>query len=634
MTGRHGDLFHGFVPDIGVGSRYGLRADGSSNRAAGQSFDVSKLLIDPYATKLDRVCKYEPELSRFGMDSAAFAPRAVIEAPYSFIAPTGPAQRPSFIYEVNARAFSINNPAVAQDKRGLLAGLADPASVAHLVKLGVSHVELTPIHAWIDEPHLVALGLTNAWGYNPVSYMALDPRIAPNGLADLREATLALRAAGIGVLVDVVFNHTGEGDWHGPTLSLRGLDNASYYRHSANDAGVLVNDAGCGNTLACDAAPVVQLLMDCMRHLVEFGGVEGFRFDLASVLARTAAGFSCDAPLLAAIAQDPVLKDRVLIAEPWDVGPGGYQLGSFPASYLEWNDRYRDDVRRFWRGDAGAIGAFATRICGSQDIFGKRFRAPSCSVDFIAAHDGFTLRDLVTWTEKQNLQNGEDNRDGVNDNLSWNCGFEGKRYSAGISEGDEPRFPGLEGLRDRDVRALVATLFLSRGTPMLTAGDEFGRTQEGNNNAYCQDNALTWLDWARADMELADYVGRLAQLRRRLPQWRDVYLEAHDEASEAPRAQWLRTDGQIKREHDWVDGDCVIMLCSSGLDMNVERTLLAFNRSWKPCDFTPPAPREGYFWSLVLASSGCFAAGSDHDAPFSGSLDARSVNLLVEAPLV
>jgi glycogen operon protein len=619
LGGRHGDLFHGFIPAIAPGVRYGLRAQGALDHAAGQAFDASKLLIDPYATRLDRVCVYDPALSRYGIDTASLVPRAIVEAPLSSNAPPSPAQRPSFIYELNVRAFSMMNPAVPELQRGTLAGLAHPASIAHLVRLGVSHVELLPIHAWVDERHLASLGLTNAWGYNPISYMALDPRLAPNGMADLREACLALRAVGIGVLLDVVFNHTGEGDWQGPVLSFRGLDNANYYRHSTSDPGVLVNDTGCGNTLACNRAPVVQLLMESMRRCVEFGGVEGFRFDLATVLGRSDNGFSPEAPLLTAIAQDPLLNNRMLIAEPWDTGPGGYQLGAFPACFFEWNDRYRDDVRRFWRGDHGAIGAFATRISGSQDVFGASHRAPSASVDFIAAHDGFTLRDLVTWTVKRNGANGENNRDGADDNLSWNCGFEGP--------GDAP----LEALRDRDVRALVASVLLSRGTPMMTAGDEFGRTQHGNNNAYCQDNGLMWLDWEHADMELADYVGRLARLRRQLPQWRDCYLSADDGAGfNIPRAQWLRTDGLPKREHDWSDGDCVILLCSVGEGVELARALIAFNRSWKPCEFTPP-PREGYGWALSLTSAQ--SVGYEEGAAFCGELDARSVTLLVEHPV-
>lgn len=329
LGGRHGDLFQGFIPDVAPGARYGLRAHGPLNHAAGQAFDVSKLLIDPYATRLDRACVYDVALSRHGIDTAAFVPRAIVEAPVSAIALRAAASKPNFIYELNVRAFSMQNLAVPEAKRGTLAGLADPASIAHLVRLGVSHVELMPIHAWVDERHLAPLGLTNGWGYNTISFMALDPRLAPNGMADLREACLALRAGGIGVLLDVVFNHTGEGDMQGPVLSFRGLDNASYYRHATSEPGALVNDTGCGNTLACDRAPVVQLLMDSMRRSVEIGGVEGFRFDLAPVLVRSDSGFSPEAPLLTAIVQDPVLKDRVLIAEPWDTGPGAISLEPF-----------------------------------------------------------------------------------------------------------------------------------------------------------------------------------------------------------------------------------------------------------------------------------------------------------------
>ena len=621
LSGRNGDVFHGFVPGVEVGARYGLRAHGEYNRCAGKAFDPSKLLIDPYATRLDRVCVYDPALSRYGVGTDALVPKAIVEAPFSSIAPLAPAARPGFIYELNVRAFSMLNPAVPEWKRGTLAGLADPASIAHLVRLGVSHVELMPVHAWVDERHLVGLGLTNAWGYNPISYMAPDPRLAPNGLADLRAATLALRAAGIGVLLDVVFNHTGEGDWDGPNLSLRGLDNSVYYRHSKSGGGVLVNDTGCGNTLACERSPVVRLLMDSMRHFVEFGGVEGFRFDLATVLGRSESGFSSEAPLLSAIAQDPLLRERVLVAEPWDIGPGGYQVGCFAAPFLEWNDRYRDDVRRFWRGDHGAIGAFATRVAGSQDIFGAGKRPPSTSVDFIAAHDGFTLRDLVTWTTKQNIENGEGDRDGANENLSWNCGVEG------------PGDVVIEASRDRDVRALLATLFLSRGTPMITAGDEFGRTQQGNNNAYCQDNSLTWLDWEHADLDLAAYVGRLARLRRGLPQWCDSYLSNDSEGSAlAPSAQWFRADGKPKRGCDWNNSDCFVLLCSIGQGSALERSLLVFNRAWESCEIAPPQARAGYAWELALDSMCDFLAELEQLSRVE--VGARSVTLLIERPLV
>ena len=482
---RLGDVHFGFIASVPPGTRYGLRAEGPWDESAGHCYDPSKLLVDPYAMELDRPFRHTPELIERGTDTGALVPKAIVREMPEAAQPLPP-QLPCFIYELPVKAFTMLHPGVPRHLRGTVRALAEPAVIAHLTALGVDTVELMPLMAWIDERHLPALGLGNGWGYNPVTFMAPDPRIAPGGFADVRAAVDALHAAGIRVVLDVVFNHTGESDEDGTTLSLAGLDNALYFR-IAN--GRLVNDTGCGNTLACDRAPVVQLIMDALRLWAAATGLDGFRYDLATTLGRTDTGFTADAPLLAAIAQDPLLKDLIHIAEPWDVGPGGYQIGRFPASWLEWSDRYRDDVRRFWRGDPGSVGPLATRLAGSSDIFAPH-RRPSSSVNFIAAHDGFTLADMVRYAHKNNFANGEDNRDGNGGEVTW---------------------PGGDG------RALLATLFVSRGTVMLTAGDEFGRSQRGNNNAYAQDNALTWLDWENADRGLVEYVAALAKLRRSLP---------------------------------------------------------------------------------------------------------------------
>ncbi|MDB5571712.1 MAG: glgX [Hyphomicrobiales bacterium] len=614
LKGRDGDVFHGFVPGVAAGARYGLRASGPYAPEQGHWFDVSKLLVDPYATRIDRPYALAPEFSRRGAETAGFAPRCVIEpeaAPLARLAP----QRPRLIYEMSVRTFSKRNPDVPEALRGTLAGLAHPASVAHLTALGVSHVELMPITAWMTERHLVPLGLENVWGYNPVGFMALDPRLAPGGLEDLRAAVQALHAAGIAVLLDVVFNHTAEGDEHGPTLSLRGLDNAVYYRHVRGEPGAFVNDTGCGNTLACDRAPVVRLLMDSMRHFVERAGIDGFRFDLAPIMGRSDDGFSPEAPLLTAMRQDPVLSQTLLIAEPWDVGPGGYQLGAFPAPFLEWNDRWRDDVRRFWRGDAGMLGALATRLSGSQDVFGPSRRRPSTSVDFIAAHDGFTLRDLVSWTHKRNEPNGEQNRDGTNENYSWNNGAEGP--------GDE----AVEARRTRDVRALMATLMLSSGSPMLTAGDEFGRTQHGDNNAYCQDNEMTWLDWEKADRDLARYFGGLVRLRATLVPWgADAHLTgAAQDGAPFPDATWLTPDGHRMTPADWNEGDALVLVRAGPAS---ERVLLAVNRSQAARALALPAARPGCAWGLALDSA--HGRVGDGAGAFDGVLPPRAVLAFVE----
>ena len=522
---RAGDTWHATVPDARDATRYGYRADGPAPH------DPAKLLVDPYATELDRAFAYDPRLAQFGADTAALVPKAVVRAPLPPLDPPRLFRDGGLIYEVNVRAFTVRHPAVPPAIRGTVAALAHPAVIAHLQKLHVGAVELMPVVASIDERHLPPLGLTNAWGYNPVVPMALDPRLAPGGIRELRETVTTLREAGIATILDLVLNHTGESDLSGPTLALRGLDDAAYARDAA---GGLINDTGTGNTLDFGNPAVRDLTLATLRHFVAQAGVDGFRFDLAPVLAR-APGFDPHAPIFAAIADEPLLSDRVMIAEPWDIGPGGYNLGRFPATWLEWNDRFRDDVRRFWRGDARA-GDLATRVSGSPDVFGdERTR----TVNFVAAHDGFTLADTVAYAHRHNAANGEGGRDGHADEVSWNGGVEG-------SSDD----PAVIAFRARDLRALLATLFLARGTIMLTAGDEFGRTQAGNNNAYAQDE-LGWLNWAARDTELEAYVAELAKLRAAHPAIGDPALR-HD-------AEWRRLDGAPMTAADWNGGEGFVL---------------------------------------------------------------------------
>jgi glycogen debranching enzyme len=491
---RIGCDWHATLDGEQPGICYGYRAEGEWAPSQGLWFDSSKLLVDPYAVELDRRFEWRPILAQYGADTAAFVPRARIPNSLPLLAPQEPLfQRGDLIYEVNVRGFTLLHPQVPQALRGTVAALAEPVIISHLKKLHVSAVELMPITAWIDERHLSPLGLRNAWGYNPVVPMALDPGLCPGGIAELRAAVARLHAAGIAVILDVVFNHTGESDIYGGVLSLRGLDAEVYAR--ASD-GALINDTGCGNTLDFSNPVVRALAKDSMRHFVTHCGVDGFRFDLAPVLGRCP-GFVRDAPLFSELAADPWLADRILIAEPWDVGPGGYQLGNFPETWLEWNDRFRDDVRRFWRGD-GTSGAFVQRLAGSSDVFGQNCR----SVNFLAAHDGFTLADTVAFAEKHNDANGEDNRDGHSENYSWNNGAEGPTSN-----------PEICGRRELDLRALLMSLFSSTGTIMLAAGDEFGRSQRGNNNAYAQDNETNWLDWQQRNRPLEDFVVALAQAR-------------------------------------------------------------------------------------------------------------------------
>ncbi|MET1754434.1 glycogen debranching protein GlgX [Novosphingobium sp. RD2P27] len=498
---RKGDAWSIEIAGDLSGARYGYRAAGQWAPEQGHWFDESKLLVDPYAQELDCRFVQHPSLAEYGVETASIVPKAIVPAPREPLGALPPLfERGGLIYELNVRGFTKLHPDVPEALRGTVAALAHPSVLAHLKALHVTAVELMPIVAWIDERHLPPLGLANAWGYNPVAMMALEPGLCPGGVAELRDTVLALHEQGIGVILDLVFNHSGESDVHGGVISLRGLDNAMY-AHAPD--GPLINDTGCGNTLDFANPHVRRLTLDSLRHFVAQCGIDGFRFDLAPVLAR-GPGFASDAPIFEEIALDPLLADRVLIAEPWDIGPGGYQVGQFPPSWLEWNDRFRDDVRRFWRGDC-SIGALATRLAGSSDLFGN---GPCRSVNYLASHDGFTLADTVTYRERHNWANGEQNRDGHGDNHSWNNGAEGPTED-----------PVICAARNADARAMLTTLFASTGTIMLTAGDEFGRTQQGNNNAYAQDNAVTWVDWEHRDCELEVFVAGLAAWRAERTGW-------------------------------------------------------------------------------------------------------------------
>lgn len=594
QTGRHAlirnpdALFTGLIAGVSAGQRYGIRADGPWAPEQGHRFDASKLLVDPYAVRLDRPFAYDPRLGAFGEETADLVPKAILEPPLEPVPRTDVRLQPGgLIYEVPVRAFTLLHPEIPEPDRGTLRALAHPAIIAHLSSLHVSAVELMPIAAWIDERHLPPLGLSNAWGYNPVTMLALDPRLAPGGIADLRDAVAALHQAGIGVILDVVYNHTGESDIHGPTLSLRGLGNAAYYRHERDNPGCLVNDTGCGNTLACDRPEVRELVLAAMRHFVEQAGIDGFRFDLAPVLGRDGDGFSPDADLLRSMADDPVLHDRILIAEPWDIGPGGYQLGNFGSSWLEWNDRARDDIRRFWRGDAGAAGALATRLAGSSDIFTRNGASATRSVNFVAAHDGFPLGDVVIFENKNNHANGEDNRDGHDTNISWNNGVEGPTAEADIL-----------AAREADARALIATLFASRGAILLTAGDEFGHSQGGNNNAYAQDNAVTWRDWSRINHGRLAFTRAWAGLRAQTPLLRRLgFLKPADGSPDPDQVAWLTTSGPPMTPEDWERAECeafVMVLGQPG-----ERLALLFNRSIEAV--APLLPETAGAWQAVPA---------------------------------
>jgi glycogen debranching enzyme GlgX/4-alpha-glucanotransferase len=632
---RTGDVFHGFVDGVAAGARYGLRAHGPYDPRNGYRFNPAKLLVDPYARALDRAFAFHPAMrgqhpdgSPNNDDSAAVVPRGVAVAATAPCATSRP-QVPwaeTVIYELHVRGFTKLHPDVPPPLRGTCAALARPAVIEHLVRLGITTVELMPLAAAVDEPHLARAGLTNYWGYNPVAWLAPDPRLAPGGMEELRDAVAALQRAGIEVLLDIVLNHSGEGDADGPTLSLRGLDNATYYRTVPGEPHRYVDDTGCGNTLALDRTPVVRLALEALRHWAQATGADGFRFDLASTLGRRDHGFDASAPLLAAIAADPLLRSLKLVAEPWDVGPGGYQAGAFPAEWGEWNDKYRDAVRRWWRGDAGLTGELATRLAGSADVLRRRQRHPSCSVNFIAAHDGFTLADLVSYAEKHNHANGEDNRDGTVTNYSWNHGVEGPTTDARV-----------DAARRRDVRALLATLFCSRGTPMLAMGDELGRSQQGNNNAYAQDSALTWLDWEHADRDLAGFVAALVALRREHPALRaDRWLTGITDAmTSLADVAWHRADGGEMNAADWdgPDARVLVAVLSEGSSFTTaDRVAIVLNSSARDVPVLLPRPRRGFRWHHVLdsASERPFDERTPLGIPGSIASAVRSVSLVTE----
>ncbi|ASY64298.1 Glycogen debranching enzyme [Sinorhizobium sojae CCBAU 05684] len=603
---RNGDVHSLALSDVPLGTRYGLRADGIYSPEHGLWFDPSKLLVDPYAVELDRPFRHDLRLTIHGEETADLVPKAIVTE-FRPVKPKRPLFQPGgLIYEIAVKPFTVLHPDVPEKKRGTVAALAEPVVIEHLTRLGVSAVELMPVVAWIDERHLPPLGLHNGWGYNPIAPMALDPSLAPGGIKELRRTVEALHGAGIGVILDLVFNHSGESDRHGTTLSMRGIDNLTYYRHAIDQPGELINDTGCGNTIACDHPVVQALILDSLRHFVRAAGVDGFRFDLASILGRDMSGFRRNAALLQAMATDPVLSDRVLIAEPWDTGPGGYQLGNFPDVFLEWNDRARDDIRRYWRGDRHTIGAFATALAGSSDTFSRWGETSTRSLNFIAAHDGFTMIDLVSYACKHNEANGEGNRDGHDENHSWNNGVEGPTED-----------PELLTARRNDVMALIGTLFASRGTIMLTAGDEGGHSQHGNNNAYAQDNRITWLDWGQLDQQMIDRTAALSAMRRRFRVFAETtFFTGRDDVA------WLRLDGRAMTVEDWEHPatDNLIMMLTTEDEMQKRFTRLAvvINRSHAPHPLQLPPSLDGE-WRDALTGAALGAL-----AP------ARSVNFLVE----
>ena len=616
MPERTDDIWHGYVPGLAPGAKYGYRVYGRYEPDAGHRFNHHKLLIDPYARQLaGRFCwtaahfgyrKDDPaeDLSFDTRDNAAFVPKCVVTAPLpgstNAVCKPRTAWHRTSIYETHVRGFTLRHPDVPELQRGTFAGLSQSAVIAYLKALGISAVELLPIHAFIDEYFLFEKGLRNYWGYNTLSYFAPHPAyLSGNSIIEFRHMVDEFHEAGIEVILDVVYNHSCESNHLGPTLSFRGIDNACYYRLQAGQPRYYVNDTGCGNTLNISHPRVLQLVMDSLRYWSDQMAVDGFRFDLASIMARDANGFNPQASFLQAVAQDPQLSRVKLIAEPWDIGPGGYQLGNFPAAWSEWNDDYRDTIRRFWRGDAGSLPGFARRIHGSSDIFERSGRRPYASINYISSHDGFTLRDVVSYQHRHNSANGEDNNDGHRENFSENFGVEGPTDD-----------PAIAAARRRQQRNLLATLMVSQGVPMLLAGDELARSQRGNNNAYCQDNELNWLDWRAVDdyaLQLNAFVTLLLTLRRQYPILGHPFY-IHPGSHNGADIQWLNSAGQEMQEADWQQSDNYLLayrLSAADTEQSGMSILAVFNSGEQPQRFTLPVfgamPNESdRYWQWLV----------------------------------
>ena len=562
------EIWHGHVEGIGPGAVYGYRVHGPYAPDQGHRFNPNKLLMDPYAREFIGQLQWDPacfgytigaedeDLSFDERDSAPFVPKSVVVDPgfdwKQSHKPLVPWDR-TILYEAHVRGYTKLHPAVPEKLRGTFAGLANADVIEYIRSLGVTSVELLPIHTFINDSHLLERGLTNYWGYNSIAFFAADPRYFADplrGVQEFKEMVARFHDAGLEVILDVVYNHTAEGNERGPTLCFKGIDNFSYYRLLPDNRRYYINDTGTGNTFDLSHPRVMQMVADSLRYWVQEMHVDGFRFDLGTVLARSSDGFDNRSGFLKTCSQDPVLSSVKLIAEPWDCGPGGYQVGRFPPGWAEWNDNYRDTVRDYWRGEAAAA-QISPRLCGSADIFDRHGRKPYASVNFITAHDGFTLHDLVTYSERHNEANGENNQDGSSDNRSWNCGAEGPTDD-----------PGINALRERQMRNMLATLLLSQGTPMLLAGDEFARTQQGNNNAYCQDNEISWVNWnfTAAGGQLCTFVKRLIALRQRYPILRrSRFLSGEmNERIGIREVTWINASGQEMQDEQWRDD---LMLC-------------------------------------------------------------------------
>jgi isoamylase len=617
-----GFVWHAFLPGVEPGQRYGYRVHGPYDPSRGHRCNPSKLLLDPYAKAIDGKFEWGQALfsynfgdaqSRNDEDSAGAMPKSVVISPFFDWGVDRPPKRQyaeSVIYEAHVKGLTYQHPEIPAELRGTYSAIAHPAMIDHLRSLGVTAIELMPVHHFANDSTLIDRGLSNYWGYNTIGFFAPDSKYSssasPGGqVQEFKSMVRELHDAGIEVILDVVYNHTGEGNHLGPTLCFKGIDNSAYYRLVDNDQQFYMDYTGTGNTLNVRHPHALQLIMDSLRYWVIEMHVDGFRFDLAATLAREFYDVERLSSFFELVQQDPTVSQVKLIAEPWDVGPGGYQVGNFPPQWTEWNGKYRDTVRDFWRGEAATLGEFASRLTGSADLYEHSARRPVASINFVTAHDGFTLRDLVSYNEKHNEANGEDNRDGESYNRSWNCGHEGPT--------DDPE---VNALRARQQRNFLATLLLSQGVPMISHGDELGRTQQGNNNGFCQDNELTWIDWKNLDVDLLAFTRYVSSLRRDHPVFRrrrffDGLPVGRRGRKGLPDIAWLRPDGSQMTKQDWGSGfgrAVAVFLNGQGIadrDGRGERVVddsfvLCFSAHHEHIQFMLPPASYGRNWQVVL----------------------------------
>ena len=652
-------VWHCYLPTVQPGQRYGYRVHGPWNPAEGQRFNSAKLLLDPYAKAVSGQIDWDQALFSYDFgdedsfndeDSAPHMMMGVVINPFfnweGDRTPRTPYHK-SVIYEAHVKGLTQQHPEVPEDQRGTYAGVAHPAVIAHLKKLGVTAIELMPVHQFVQDSTLLDQDLRNYWGYNTIGFFAPHNEYhSTNDLGgqvqEFKAMVRALHQADIEVILDVVYNHTAEGNHMGPTLSMKGIDNQAYYRTVEGDQKFYMDYTGTGNTLNVRHPHSLQLIMDSLRYWVTEMHVDGFRFDLASALAREFYDVDKLATFFELVQQDPVVSQVKLIAEPWDVGPGGYQVGNFPPQWTEWNGKYRDTVRDFWRGEPATLGEFASRITGSADLYEHSGRRPFASINFVTAHDGFTLRDLVSYNEKHNEANGEGNNDGESHNRSWNCGVEGPT--------DDPE---VLALRSRQQRNYLATLLMSQGTPMVLHGDELGRTQDGNNNTYCQDNELSWINWDTMDGPLTEFVAAVTHLRHDHPTFRrseffdgrPVEMDADDTGRPMPDIAWLTTDGAPLKPADWdeplsrsfgmwLNGNGIAGVDMRGRPITDVNFIVYFNSNPEPVKVKLPPVRYGRQWEEVIDTAGKYADGQIRKARTSITLDGKSVVVLraYEAP--